>query len=305
MPEQPVIEVSDLHQKYGEFAAVRGISFDVQPGEVFALLGTNGAGKTTTMDVLEGFRPATRGTARVLGVDPHAHRRKIAHRVGIMLQEAGFFQELTAAQTVDAWRRFMVRARSRTEALAMVRLEDRANTPVGRMSGGEKRRLDLALALLGRPEVLFLDEPTTGLDPEARRDTWKLIKGLVGEGMTVLLTTHYMEEAEFLADRVAIMDHGRIVRSGTLGEMVQQFAARISFRLPAGLRAADLPVLSGTEVQEESGRTVLLARDPQDVLRALLHWADGADASLRELEVRSASLEDVFLDVAENGRKAP
>ncbi|MER6951359.1 ABC transporter ATP-binding protein [Nonomuraea sp. NPDC000554] len=303
MPEKSIINVSGLKQNYGDFQAVRGISLQVRDGEIFALLGTNGAGKTTTLDVLEGTRPAGEGTVRVFDVDPHHERGKIAHRIGVMLQEAGFFGELTVGETIRCWRRFTPGARPADEALELAELTHRATTPVGRLSGGEKRRLDLALALLGQPELLFLDEPTTGLDPEARRHSWKLLRALADEGMTILLTTHYMEEAEFLADRVAIMDRGLIVHEGTLDEIKSRFVSQITFRLPDGLHAADLPVLPGAEVEESpSGHITLRTGRTQETTHAVLSWAESARAELEALEVRNVSLEEVFLDVASGER---
>ncbi|MER7848027.1 ABC transporter ATP-binding protein [Kitasatospora sp. NPDC096077] len=303
MNTEPTIRVADLRVDYGAKTAVAGISFDVHPGEVVALLGTNGAGKTTTMDVLEGYLRPTAGSVTVLGHDPYTERARIAPQIGIMLQEAGFFGELTVAETVRAWRRFTPQAASVQDALRLVDLEDRARTRVGRLSGGERRRLDLTLAVLGEPRLLFLDEPTTGLDPESRRETWRFLKRMVDEGMTMLLTTHYMEEAEFLADRVAIMDHGRIVRHGTVdGVLAQEASARVSVTADATVNARTLPPFPGTEVSEADGRVTLVTADPQPVLRLLLDWADDNGVRLRGLEVRTASLEDVFLDVAATGK---
>ncbi|MFF9852912.1 ABC transporter ATP-binding protein [Streptomyces litmocidini] len=303
MNTEPVIQVADLRLDYGAKTAVAGISFEVRRGEVVALLGTNGAGKTTTLDVLEGYLRPTSGTVAVFGHDPATHRARIAPRVGIMLQEGGFFGELTVAETVRAWRRFTPDAVSVEEALRLVDLEDRARTRVGRLSGGERRRLDLTLAVLGRPELLFLDEPTTGLDPESRRETWRFLKGMVAEGMTMLLTTHYMEEAEFLADRVAIMDRGRVVRHGTVREVLAQEAGtRISVAADDKVGARTLPPFPGAEVREADGRVTLVTTDPQQVLAALLRWADDNAVRLRGIDVRTASLEDVFLDVAATGK---
>ncbi|KOU02368.1 ABC transporter ATPase [Streptomyces sp. NRRL F-5755] len=303
MTSEPVIQVSDLRLEYGRKTAVDGISFDVFQGEVVALLGTNGAGKTTTLDVLEGYLKPTAGSVSVFGQDPHTHRNRIASDIGIMLQEAGFFGELTVAETIKAWRRFTPDAVSTDEALRLVDLQDRSRTRVGRLSGGERRRLDLSLAVLGRPKLLFLDEPTTGLDPESRRHTWRFLKDMVAEGMTVLLTTHYMEEAEFLADRVAIMDHGRIVRHGTVTDVLAQDAGtRISVLADSLISARTLPPFPGAEVHEADGRVSLVTDEPQAALKTLLRWADDNNAKLRGLEVRTASLEDVFLDVAATGK---
>ncbi|MCU1680042.1 MAG: type transport system ATP-binding protein [Amycolatopsis sp.] len=302
--DEAVIQIRDLHQNYGKFAAVDGISLQVPRGRVLALLGTNGAGKTTTLDVLTGFQRPTSGTVRILGADPFKERAKVAPYVGIVLQEAGFLDVLTVAETVDAWRRFTPGARSRAEALEMVDLADRAGTPVGRLSGGEKRRLDLTLGLLGNPEVLFLDEPTTGLDPEARRNIWQLLRELILGGMTVLLTTHYMEEAEALADHVAIMDRGRIVREGTLAEVTARAATVVRFRLPPALTTADLPPLDGAEVTEREGLVLVHSHEPQHVLFTLLGWAHARAVQLAELNVNAGSLEDAFLAVAAGERNS-
>ncbi|WP_328816684.1 ABC transporter ATP-binding protein [Nonomuraea cypriaca] len=253
------IEVRNLHQRYDDFEAVRGIAFEVGRGELYALLGTNGAGKTTTLDVLEGYHAPTEGQVRVLGHDPFAQRAEVRHRMGIVLQEAGFYKDLTVAETVDAWRRWTPRAMERGAALERVGLAHRERVRVGGLSGGEKRRLDLALAVLGRPEVLFLDEPTTGLDPEARRNVWSLIRGMVEEGTTVLLTTHYLDEAQHLAHRLAIMHEGRIVTEGTLADVLGERGTRITFRL-AAVQPGDLPYDVG-----QDRRTIRLDGDAYTV----------------------------------------
>ena len=210
MDDTGVITVRDLRRRYGGtggrgFEAVRGVTFSVRRGELFALLGTNGAGKTSTMEVLEGLAPPTRGTVRVLGCDPCRDRARVRRRMGIVLQEGGFPPDLTVAETGRMWAGTLSAPRPVPEALDLVGLGHRAGVAVRSLSGGERRRLDLAMAILGRPEVLFLDEPTTGLDPESRRRTWRLIRELLGAGTTVVLTTHYLEEAEELADRAG--DH--------------------------------------------------------------------------------------------------
>ncbi|GAB2934608.1 ABC transporter ATP-binding protein [Nonomuraea fastidiosa] len=299
----PAIEVSGLRRSYGDFEAVRGISFQVQPGELFALLGTNGAGKTTTIEVLEGFSPPTAGSVRVLGHDPYAERAEVRSRTGLMLQEGGFFGDLTVAETVRFWRDVSPRKPySALEIMERVELADKAEVRVRQLSGGQKRRLDLALATLARPEVLFLDEPTTGMDPEARRNTWAVIRDLVGSGTTVLLTTHYLEEAEQLADRLAIMHAGRIELSGTVAEVVAAHGHSIRFQHPAQVAAHHLPELGGVRPQVEGGTVEYrLGPDPvgtQQALARLLAWACDHHLVLTRLEVRSASLEDVFLEVA-------
>ncbi|MFB4307766.1 ABC transporter ATP-binding protein [Actinomadura sp. GTD37] len=307
--ENPAIRVDGLRQRYGDFEAVAGISFDVGAGELFALLGTNGAGKTTTLETLEGHRAAHAGTVRVLGHDPHRERRAVRPRIGIMLQEGGFFADLTVAETVDHWRGFTPAARDRDEAVALAGLTDKAGVRVRQLSGGQKRRLDLALALLGRPAVLFLDEPTSGMDPEARHATWKIVRDVVAAGTTVLLTTHYLEEAEHLADRLAILHRGRIETAGTVGEVVAGHGDRISFRMPGHLQITELPALRGARagIAVDGGRAVASytvdGAGLQEGLYELLRWADEERIRLDGLQARSASLEDVFLRTAEGAAR--
>ncbi|MDQ1018092.1 ABC-2 type transport system ATP-binding protein [Streptomyces afghaniensis] len=249
-----VIEVTDLRRVYGGgFEAVGGISFSARRGEIFALLGTNGAGKTSTVELLEGLAPPTSGTVRVLGHDPYTERAAVRPRTGVMLQEGGFPSELTVAETTRMWAGCVSGARPEHEALALVGLTGKASVRVKQLSGGERRRLDLALALLGGPEVLFLDEPTTGLDAEGRRDTWNLVRALRDGGTTVLLTTHYLEEAESLADRLAILHEGRIAVAGTPAEVTATQPSRITFELPDSFFVGDLPPLDQLGV---SGREV-------------------------------------------------
>jgi ABC-2 type transport system ATP-binding protein len=297
-----VIEVTDLRRVYGGgFEAVRGITFSVGRGEIFALLGTNGAGKTSTVELLEGLARPAGGRVRVLGHDPYEERGAVRPRTGVMLQEGGFPSELTVAETTRMWAGCVSGARPQEEALALVGLTGRAGVRVKQLSGGERRRLDLALALLGRPEVLFLDEPTTGLDAEGRRDTWELVRALRDAGTTVLLTTHYLEEAEGLADRLAILHEGRIAVTGTPGEVTAGRPSRISFRLPAGYFLGDLPPLGELGVcgHEVDGSLVRLrTRELQRAATGLLVWAERARVELHGLDVRSASLEEAFLGIA-------
>jgi len=297
-----VIEVTDLRRVYGGgFEAVRGITFSVGRGEIFALLGTNGAGKTSTVELLEGLARPAGGRGRVLGHDPYDDRDAVRPRTGVMLQEGGFPSELTVAETARMWAGCVSGARPESEALALVGLAGKAGVRVKQLSGGERRRLDLALALLGEPEVLFLDEPTTGLDAEGRRDTWELVRALSDTGTTVLLTTHYLEEAEDLADRLAILHEGRIAATGTPAEVTAAQPSRISFRLPEGYFLGDLPPLAELGVcgHELDGRVVRLrTRELQRAATGLLVWAERARVELRGLDVRSASLEEAFLGIA-------
>ncbi|MEU3696481.1 ABC transporter ATP-binding protein [Streptomyces griseoviridis] len=297
-----VIEVTGLRRVYGGgFEAVRGIGFTVRRGEIFALLGTNGAGKTSTVELLEGLAPPTAGRIRVLGHDPYTERAAVRPRTGVMLQEGGFPSELTVAETARMWAGCVSGARPVAEVLDLVGLGAKTGTRVKQLSGGQRRRLDLAMALLGSPEVLFLDEPTTGLDAEGRRDTWELVRALRDSGTTVLLTTHYLEEAENLADRLAIMHEGRIAATGTPDEVTAAQPSRISFELPEGYFAGDLPPLAGLGVSghDIDGRTVRLrTRELQRTATGLLMWAASAEVELRRLDVRPASLEEAFLGIA-------
>jgi len=297
-----VIEVTDLRRVYGGgFEAVRGISFSVARGEVFALLGTNGAGKTSTVELLEGLARPTEGRIRVLGHDPYTERAVVRPRTGVMLQEGGFPSELTVGETARMWAGCVSGARPPLEVLDLVGLARRTGVRVKQLSGGERRRLDLALALLGDPEVLFLDEPTTGLDAEGRRDTWELVRALRDRGTTVLLTTHYLEEAEDLAGRLAILHEGRIAATGTPAEVTAAQPARISFELPHGYFVGDLPPLAelGVSGHEVDGNVVRLrTRELQRAATGLLVWAERTGVELRRLDVRSASLEEAFLGIA-------
>ncbi|GLV89804.1 multidrug ABC transporter ATP-binding protein [Streptomyces lavendulae subsp. lavendulae] len=298
-----VIEARDLRRSYsGGFEAVRGVSFSVARGEVFALLGTNGAGKTSTVELLEGLAAPSGGQVRVLGLDPYARGTEVRPRTGVMLQEGGFPSDLSVTETVRMWGGVTTGARPAAEVLELVGLAARSSVRVKQLSGGERRRLDLALALLGRPEVLFLDEPTTGMDPEGRRDTWALVRELREQGTTVLLTTHYLEEAEELADRLAILHDGELVLSGTPAEVTATRPARIRFTLPAGVPAARLPLTlrAAASGQRVEIRTQRLQAD----LTELLGWARETGVELAGLDARSASLEEAFLEIAHSRRGA-
>ncbi|SDL13349.1 ABC-2 type transport system ATP-binding protein [Nonomuraea maritima] len=296
--DETVIEVADLRKRYGDLTAVDGISFEVRRGEVFALLGTNGAGKTSTIEIMEGYLKPSGGTVKIFGHDP-ADRRSLRSRTGLVLQESGLFGELTAGETVDAWRRFTSGARPRQEALDLVGLGDQAGTKVKHMSGGEKRKLDITLAVLGRPELLFLDEPTTGLDPEARRRVRRLVRDLTEAGTTVLLTTHYLEEAQELASRVAIMDRGRIMAYGTMAEVLGRGTGRVAFEMPPGTDLDGLTLGAGHEPNVTGQRCVIVTADPESVAHAVLGWAHANGVRIAGLDVRQATLEEVFLDIAD------
>lgn len=304
-----VIDVTDLRRVYGGgFEAVRGISFTVGRGELFALLGTNGAGKTSTVELLEGLAAPAAGRVRVLGHDPYTERAKVRPRIGVMLQEGGFPAELTVGETAQMWAGCTSGARPVAEALEMVGIAKRSGVRVKQLSGGEKRRLDFAMALLGRPEVLFLDEPTTGLDAEGRRETWELVRRLRDNGTTVLLTTHYLEEAEVLAERLAILHEGRIAAEGRVADVVASQPSHISFELPDGYFLGDLPPLAelGVTGHETVGHRVRLRTDElQRAATGLLLWARDARVELGSLDVRAATLEEAFLRIAKEVESGP
>ncbi|MEU5975547.1 ABC transporter ATP-binding protein [Streptomyces sp. NPDC047315] len=296
--DQYVITAEDLRRSYaGGFEAVSGISFSVARGEIFALLGTNGAGKTSTVELVEGLAAPSAGSVRVLGHDPHRERAAVRPRIGVMLQEGGFPSDLTVVETARMWAGCTSGARPVAEALDLVGLGARARVRVKQLSGGERRRLDLALALIGRPEVLFLDEPTTGLDPEGRRDTWDLVRALRDTGTTVLLTTHYLEEAEALADRLAIMHRGVIVTAGTPAEVTAARPARIRFTLPPDVSPGQLPL--SLAAGADGRRVEIRTHELQESLELLLRWARETNVRLEGLDARAASLEEAFLEIAQ------
>jgi ABC-2 type transport system ATP-binding protein len=290
------IEVVDLHKSYGSLDAVRGVSFEVAVGEVFALLGPNGAGKTTIVEILEGFRKRTNGTISVLGTDPETGGRALRERIGIVLQKCGIDPFFTVRELVDATGKTYPSPRPVAEVVELVGLTDKADVRVARLSGGQQRRLDLALALVGDPELVFLDEPTTGFDPSARRASWDLIEGLCRLGKTVLLTTHYMEEAQRLADRIVVIAQGQIVAEGTpetIGGR-DHAATVVHFMLPAGVSITDVPV---RDARVDDGIVSISTSEPTRVLHELTQWALANGGELAGLEVLRPSLEDVYLDL--------
>ncbi|MFI5026135.1 MAG: ABC transporter ATP-binding protein [Solirubrobacterales bacterium] len=296
-----VISVQGLRKSYDGFEAVRGIDLEVAAGEIFAFLGPNGAGKTTTVEILEGYRTRTGGEVRVLGVDPRDADRGWRNRVGFVLQESRLVPELTPREAIEQYAGYYSRPRDIDETVELVGLSEKADVRTSKLSGGQQRRLDVALALIGDPELLFLDEPTTGFDPSARRQAWDVIGGLRNLGKTVFLTTHYMEEAQTLADRVAIISSGRIVASGSPDDIGgdRERRTEISFRLPAGVRASDLPFAVRTSARIDAGAVSLAADDPVPILRELTNWAAERGVGLPGLVVGSPSLEDVYLELTE------
>ena len=294
-PVPAAIRVDGLTKAYGGRVALAGVSFEVARGEVFSLLGPNGAGKTTTVEILEGFRDRSGGAVEVLGYDPATLPLGLRQRIGVVLQECGFPSHLKVVEVLAAWRAYYERPRPLEELLAVVELDGQRNELVRNLSGGQRRRLDLAMALAGDPDLVFLDEPTTGFDPEARRRCWHAIRNLRGLGKTVVLTTHYLEEAEQLADRVAVLAGGRIRALGTPRELASQsgLPTRISFRL-AGAAAALPPTLGS--VDRRGDVFTLTTSDPVGAVRALLGWVrrhrmdEPAD-----LTVEPPRLEDAYL----------
>jgi ABC-2 type transport system ATP-binding protein len=303
---EPAIAVSGLTMHYRHQPVVKGIDFAVAHGEVFAFLGPNGAGKTTTVEILEGFRTRTGGDVRVLGIDPASAPPAWRDRVGVVLQSSVPEPDLTVAETVDLYAGFYHRPRPTAEILALTGLEAQTSTRNGRLSGGQQRRLDVALALVGDPDVLFLDEPTTGFDPAARRAAWDTIAGLKGLGKTIFLTTHYLEEAEYLADRIAVISAGCIVATGTPAELGGR-ALRpsvVRFRLDPVQPPADLPGGLASRVRTTGdGRMEFDSTQPAHDLSELLGWAAGRGVAVEGLEVARPTLEEIYLTLTLTGER--
>jgi len=300
---EPVVSVRGLVKRYNSHSAVDGIDLEVQAGEIFAFLGPNGAGKTTTVEILEGFRKRTDGEISVLGQDPATAGGSWRDRVGVVLQESEPEPGLSVRECLALYAGFYRAPRSIKETMSLVGLADQADTLTTRLSGGQRRRLDFALALIGDPELIFLDEPTTGFDPSARRAAWEVIAGLRALGKTIFLTTHYMEEAEYLADRIAVLSAGRIVAEGTpltLGGR-DHMNSTISFTLPARTTVRDLPdALRPLAEPGGNGRTELRSENPLVHLQMLANWALGRGLGLPDLEVHRPSLEEIYLSLTES-----
>jgi ABC-2 type transport system ATP-binding protein len=293
------VEVVDLRKSYGAVEAVRGISLSVAEGEVFALLGPNGAGKTTTVEILEGFRRRDSGKVSVLGFDPANGDRKLKEQLGIVLQTSGVDPYLTVAETVDMFRGYYPAPRPRDEVLELVGMTEKKDARVTKLSGGQRRRLDVAIALAGDPRLLFLDEPTTGFDPGARRNAWEVIKGLAGLGKTIFLTSHSMDEVQYLADRVVIIAAGKIVAEGTPDTLAgrEKAAAIVRFQMPAN---AALPAALRQAVRIDDGIVELETNDPTRTMYELTSWAVQAGISLDGLELTRPSLEDAYLEITKD-----
>lgn len=296
-----VIQVDGLTKHYGELRAVDGVSFGVRRGEVFGILGPNGAGKTTTLECIEGLTEPTSGATTVLGIDTQREPQKVKERIGVQLQASAYFDYLTLKEILDLFARFYKRSTDAMELLARVALEDRANTTVAKLSGGQQQRFSIAAALINDPQIVFLDEPTTGLDPQARRSLWEFVQAMNTQGRTIVLTTHYMEEAEFLCDRVAIMDSGKIVALNTPANLTRALPVPFEIKIAAsGDYCLDelrrLKCVHEVIVDDE-GMTRLSSADASVSVPDIMRWATGADVMLIHLEVKPASLEDVFLHI--------
>ena len=295
--QQLLLAVWDLRKSYGGVQAVDGVSFSVPAGTVFTLLGPNGAGKTTTLEILEGIRDADSGEIEMFGTRVRRVTAVSKGRMGVLLQDGGFEPYLKVREVLHLFASFFDRPRPVTEVLAEVSLEDKAGALVRHLSGGQKQRLALGAALINDPDLVFLDEPTTGLDPQARRNIWAIIERLKGEGKTIVLTTHYMEEAEALSDEVCIMDHGRVIADGTPRELTAQLSQDtwIEFDAP-DLAPGAWAGLAG-EIQRDGATATLKTSDLVGTLDALLRWSREKQVPLRNMVVRQPNLEDVFLSL--------
>jgi len=296
---EAVIDVRGLRMAYGETEAVRGIDLEVRRGEVFAFLGPNGAGKTTTVEILEGFRSRAAGDVRVLGEDPGVAGGSWRARLGVVLQESEPEAELKVHECLALYAGYYPAPRPVGETLGLVGLAEQRDSFCRSLSGGQRRRLDVAVALIGDPELLFLDEPTTGFDPSARRAAWEVISGLRSLGKTIFLTTHYMDEAERLADRIAVIAEGRIVAEGTPASLGGRDAdaAVISFTLPAGISVTELPLPFAPAARDSDRRVELRTSTPLPALATLTQWILARDLDLPDLQVLRPTLEDTYLNL--------
>jgi ABC-2 type transport system ATP-binding protein len=305
--DELAIEVRDLRKAYGDLQAVRGVSFEVKRGEVFCLLGPNGAGKTTIVEILEGYRTRTGGQAQVLGIDPATGARALHEQVGIVLQACGVQPDLSVYELVEMYGRYHVRQRPVDEVIDLVELTEKREVRAKDLSGGQRRRLDLALALVGDPELIFLDEPTTGFDPAARRQAWSTIRSLCQLGKTVFLTTHFMDEAQFLADRVAVMRGGQIIASGRPDELGGRDLrpAEIRFVMPAGVGLEDVPEVPFERRSVEGDRVLISTREPVRAAQIVTTWAVDRALELGRFSVTQPTLEDIYLELTKPGEENP
>jgi len=294
-----VIRVDDLHKRYGELDAVAGVSFEVAEGEVYGLLGHNGAGKSTTVEILEGHRRRTSGQVSVLGMDPASGGREFRDRIGVVLQSSGVETELTVREAIRLYGSVYRRQRPADELLDLVGLDEKADARIGTLSGGQRRRLDLALGIVGCPDLVFLDEPTTGFDPAARRKSWDLIQGLCSTGTTVLLTTHYLDEAEHLADRVGVLTHGKLVAEGSPAQLIDGAAHTVISFSFGGVDPSDLVRVIPDGALIAAGRVEIATSSPTQIVHDVTRWALDRGVELKDLSVVRPSLEDVFLGLAQ------
>jgi len=298
---EAIVQVRDLKKSYGDVQALRGVSFEIAEGEVFGLLGPNGAGKTTTIEILEGLLPATSGEVEILGRNWRTHEQDLREMLGISLQETRLSEKLTVAETLKLFSSFYQHPNSPTLVMEEMALTEKADTWVGKLSGGQKQRLAVAAALVGNPKLLFLDEPTTGLDPQSRRQLWDIVRQFQQRGGTVLLTTHYMDEAERLCDQLAIIDHGKIIAEGTPAELIKRYCGQnmVEFAVQPSVDGTARELwksLPGVDsVHEENGLTSLSVREAHQTIPALLDVVEERGWRLVHLTTRQASLEDVFV----------
>jgi len=295
-PADPIVQVRDLYKRYGPITAVESVSFDVRRGEIFGILGPNGAGKTTTLEMMEGLRRPDGGTAVVDGVDVRRDPRGVRARIGIQLQEAAFFDRLTVEETLALFGAFHRRRAPLEPIIERMQLAEKRRAWAGSLSGGQRQRLSIAVALVNDPPILFLDEPTTGLDPQARRNLWEVIAAFRREGRTLVLTTHYMEEAERLCDRVAIMDHGRIVALDAPRALVREHAPSTTIGVTVTQGTTRFEALPGVQhVETANGEVRLASTDPLETVHALMDLNRRGALHFQQLRVEEATLEDVFL----------
>jgi ABC-2 type transport system ATP-binding protein len=293
---EPAILIEGLRKSYDDFEAVKGVDLTIETGQVFAILGPNGAGKTTTVEILEGYRQRSSGVVTVLGEDPGRPNRAWRERIGIVLQESEPTTLLTVRETITMYAGYYADPRDVEQTIGLAGLSEKADTRAGRLSGGQKRRLDVALALIGDPDLIFLDEPTTGFDPEARREAWDVIASMRDLGKTILLTTHYMEEAQRLADQIAVFAGGEIVAQGTPNEIGgrEQLPSKISFQLPERIAASDLPPQFRADA-DDSGLVTIESTEPTRSVNEITTWALDRAIELEDLAVARPSLEDIYL----------
>ena len=297
------IEVRDLKKSYGDVEAVRGVSFEVARGEVFCLLGPNGAGKTSIVEILEGYRTRTGGEARVFGMDPARNERALRERVGIVLQQSGVQRDLTVAELLEMYGRYYARRRPVDEVIEVVELTEKRDERATKLSGGQRRRLDLALALIGDPDLIFLDEPTTGFDPAARRQAWSTVRSLCEMGKTIFLTTHYMDEAQHLSNRVAIVNAGEIIATGRPEELGGRDVrpAEIRFVLPHAWSLGDIPDVPSLERSIDGDRVLVTTTEPIVTTQRITSWALDHGIELGHFSVSQPTLEDIYLELTGAG----